>query len=110
MEPSEVADGHLTAEEAAAYVDGTLASPDRARVELHLARCSECRSEVVEVTRLVDDLPPDDGHGGEEIGPDPQAMTRVGPAARLERLWGFLRRDLDLARCLGHFCAPVLRA
>jgi anti-sigma factor RsiW len=44
---------HLTADDAAAYVDGRLAAAERAAIDSHLAQCAECRLEIVEVTRLV---------------------------------------------------------
>ena len=46
-------DGHVTTEDAAAYVDGGLAAAERAAIDSHLAQCAECRLEVVHVTRLV---------------------------------------------------------
>jgi anti-sigma factor ChrR (cupin superfamily) len=44
---------HLTPDDAAAYVDGRLTVAERAAIDSHLAQCAECRSEVVDVTRLV---------------------------------------------------------
>jgi anti-sigma factor RsiW len=46
-------DTHLTADDAAAYVDGRLAAAERAAIDGHLAQCAECRLEIVDVTRLV---------------------------------------------------------
>jgi anti-sigma factor RsiW len=50
-------DGHLDANEVAAYVDRTLPQADRARVDAHLADCDDCRGEVVAVRRLVAGTP-----------------------------------------------------
>ena len=50
---------HLTVEQVAAYVDGTLTVEQRAQVEVHLARCAGCRIEVIEVSRLVEKPPSD---------------------------------------------------
>jgi anti-sigma factor RsiW len=44
---------HLDSREVAAYLDHTLQSEDRARVENHLADCTHCRGEVVAVARLM---------------------------------------------------------
>lgn len=45
---------HLTAEAVAAYVDGRLDASSRAGAESHLAACPTCRTEVMEVSALVD--------------------------------------------------------
>ena len=44
---------HLSAEIVAAYVDATLVDEERTRVEAHLAECSECRREVIEVSGAI---------------------------------------------------------
>ena len=44
---------HLTPETIAAYVDRTALSEDRRSVEAHVSHCSECRHELVTVTRVV---------------------------------------------------------
>jgi len=44
---------HLSAEDVAAYLDGTLGTRERERVEAHAAECKECRSELAEVTRQL---------------------------------------------------------
>ncbi len=44
---------HLSVEQVAAFVDRGLTRDQRTHVEAHLAQCEECRSEVVEVARLV---------------------------------------------------------
>jgi len=44
---------HPSAEELASYVDGGLSTQDAARVSAHLADCDLCRTEVIEVSRLV---------------------------------------------------------
>lgn len=56
---------HLSGVEAAAYVDGRLSPVERARAEAHMEACDACRSEVVEVARVI---VPD----GETVS-DPQA-------------------------------------
>lgn len=43
---------HLDTSDLAAYLDDVLADVERARVEAHMAQCSECRHEVVEVARV----------------------------------------------------------
>jgi anti-sigma factor RsiW len=48
---------HLNSEELAAYLDRRLPADERHRVEAHLAQCAECRSEVVEVTRVLQSRP-----------------------------------------------------
>lgn len=53
---SEPRDGHLSAGDAAAYVDRQLTGPGRARIEEHLAACAECRREAVAVGRLARSL------------------------------------------------------
>jgi anti-sigma factor RsiW len=55
--PDERREGHLSAEDVAAYVDRGLAALARAGVEEHLAACAECRAEVVAVARLARGLP-----------------------------------------------------
>jgi anti-sigma factor RsiW len=49
---------HCTAAEIAAYVDGTAPPAARARLEDHCAECDACRTELIEVTRLVGDRTP----------------------------------------------------
>lgn len=44
--------GHLSAEDVAAYLDRRLTAAARDRVEAHLAWCKPCRDEVVELVRL----------------------------------------------------------
>ena len=44
---------HLSVDQIAAFVDSGLAREERAQVEAHLAECDDCRSEVLEVTRIV---------------------------------------------------------
>ncbi len=43
---------HLESGEVAAYLDRALPRTERERVEAHLADCTECRREVIEVSRL----------------------------------------------------------
>jgi hypothetical protein len=50
---------HLTSEELAAYLDRSLPAGEHQRVEGHLAECAECRSEAVEVTRVLQSKPRD---------------------------------------------------
>lgn len=49
---------HLSEQEIAAYLDGTLASGPKAAAELHLANCAECRTELTSTGGLVASLPP----------------------------------------------------
>ena len=48
---------HLSMEDAASYIDGTLPEELRADVERHLAECDSCREEVTASSRLVAALP-----------------------------------------------------
>jgi len=48
---------HLEAGDVAAYLDLKLSADDRSRVEVHLAECAECRRELVEVRRVLGNLP-----------------------------------------------------
>ncbi len=41
---------HPSAEDVAAYLDGTIGNLDRKRIEAHAAECEECRREITEVT------------------------------------------------------------
>ena len=43
---------HLTTVEVAAYLEKSLTAPEQERVERHLARCAECRDEVVQVQNI----------------------------------------------------------
>ncbi len=43
---------HLNDVQVAAYLDRALAAPERAEIDAHLARCAQCRIEVVEVARI----------------------------------------------------------
>lgn len=43
---------HLTTGEVAAYLERSLTAPEQERVERHLARCAECRDEVVQVQNI----------------------------------------------------------
>ncbi len=45
--------GHLTPREISRFVDGRLSAAESHHVEEHLAKCSPCRTEIVEVGRLV---------------------------------------------------------
>jgi hypothetical protein len=48
---------HLSPTEAAAFVDATLPSHERARIERHLAVCDACREEVAACARLIGTAP-----------------------------------------------------
>lgn len=48
---------HLSTEDAASYIDGTLPDGARAGVERHLAECDSCREEVAASSRLIATLP-----------------------------------------------------
>ena len=44
---------HLSERDVAGYLDRSLAAEDRARIDVHLEACSECRAELIEVMRLA---------------------------------------------------------
>lgn len=48
---------HLQPEEIAAYIDGIATGEVRTRLESHLAACDDCRSELVDASRIVAALP-----------------------------------------------------
>ena len=48
---------HLSTDEAASYIDGTLTDEARTDVERHLAECDSCREEVAASTRLLATVP-----------------------------------------------------
>jgi predicted anti-sigma-YlaC factor YlaD len=51
------ADVHArTAERFSAYVEGELAAPDRAAVDAHLATCIQCRTNLEQFRRTIDNL------------------------------------------------------
>jgi hypothetical protein len=75
------------------YVDGTLAAPERAAVEAHLAGCAGCRAAVPELRRLVAgarDLP---------RSIEPRRDLWLGIAARIgpRAMWNVRRRFWRLA-------------
>jgi Putative zinc-finger len=53
MSPNEQSRDHLSAADAAAYLDGRLDPADRAHAEAHLADCNECRHELVELRVML---------------------------------------------------------
>ena len=57
MNPVPADASHSSASDISAYLDRTLSAGDRTRVEAHLADCSECRQEVVELSRLLRSRP-----------------------------------------------------
>ena len=63
MSPTQEA--HPGPDELSAWLDGSISVSDRARIEAHVARCDDCRRDVVEVLRVV----------------KPRADRRVWPAA-----------------------------
>lgn len=63
MSPTQEA--HPGPDELSAWLDGSISVSDRARIEAHIARCDDCRRDVVEVLRAV----------------KPRADRRVWPAA-----------------------------
>lgn len=71
MSPNEQRSEHLSAADAAAYLDGRLDAADRARAESHLAACSDCRQELVELRTLLANADP---------SADTGAASRVAPA------------------------------
>lgn len=44
---------HLQAEEVAAYLDGKVDQEERRRITAHLSDCAECRTELIEVRRIL---------------------------------------------------------
>ena len=48
---------HLSIEDAASYIDGTLSDDAREVIERHLAECDSCREEVAASARLVASVP-----------------------------------------------------
>jgi hypothetical protein len=48
---------HLSIDDAASYIDGTLTDEARADLERHLAECDRCREEVAASSRLITTLP-----------------------------------------------------
>lgn len=57
MTPVPADASHSSASDISAYLDQTLSEGDHKRVETHLATCSECREEVVELSRLLRSYP-----------------------------------------------------
>jgi anti-sigma factor RsiW len=52
MTPS-IVDRHLSVDEAAAYLDRRINAVERGRLDAHLSRCKECRSEVVALMEAI---------------------------------------------------------
>jgi anti-sigma factor RsiW len=52
--PSQDGGGHVTDAEIAAYLDRTLTTPQRDRVEDHLAACQDCRQHLLETKELLE--------------------------------------------------------
>lgn len=48
---------HLTDAQVAAFIDGSLAGPDRLSAAAHLAACDECRDEIVSASSLAASIP-----------------------------------------------------
>jgi hypothetical protein len=48
---------HLSIDDAASYIDGTLTDEARVDIERHLAECDTCREEVAASSRLIATLP-----------------------------------------------------
>ncbi len=46
-------DIHVDGEQIAAYLDRKLAAVERSEIEVHLADCTECRTELLSVTRIL---------------------------------------------------------
>jgi hypothetical protein len=53
VDPVTAEASHSSAGEVSAYLERALSREDRNRVEAHLADCTECRREVVELSRLL---------------------------------------------------------
>jgi len=60
---------HLSVDDAASYIDGTLSDDAREVVERHLAECDSCREEVAASARLV----------ATYLGPSPGRHESVRP-------------------------------
>ena len=56
-DPSVNATPHLSIDDAASYIDGTLTDEARVDIERHLAECDTCREEVAASSRLIATLP-----------------------------------------------------
>lgn len=69
--PSQGPAGHLCVGEVVSYIDRTLASQARARVEYHLVHCEACLQEIVEVTLFL----------REPTGPEGKPSARAGALA-----------------------------
>ncbi len=50
-EPSGL-DEHIATEELASFLNGGMVAAERSRIQAHLAECSECRGELVEITKI----------------------------------------------------------
>lgn len=50
-------DGHLNPAEVAAFIDRVVDGDARRQIEAHLASCPDCRSELMDATRVVATLP-----------------------------------------------------
>jgi anti-sigma factor RsiW len=48
---------HLSPDEIAAFIDGTISRTDRATTELHLSGCPECRAELTSCARIASTAP-----------------------------------------------------
>ena len=55
--PTEIATGHLSAADVAAYIDRAASPTSRERIEMHLAECARCRDELVACARLNANAP-----------------------------------------------------
>jgi hypothetical protein len=70
--------GHLTDREVAGFLDADLAGPERERVEAHLDACDECRSELLQVARLAQEV---------STPGDPRAGVPANSARRPASRW-----------------------
>jgi anti-sigma factor RsiW len=101
---------HATAETLSSYLDGELASPDRAAVERHIAACPGCRGRLDSLRRVVDNL-----RRIERAAPPPTLAQHVQRRVALEGDGGSLvarleerMRRLPVASSLGTSFAVVL--
>lgn len=77
-----VAHAGSSAEDMAAYLDGSIAPGDRARIEQHLADCAECRQEIAELRAMLSQAAP--------VSRRPQLPRRtigLGLAAAAALIW-----------------------
>jgi anti-sigma factor RsiW len=86
------------------YLDGTLASSERAALELHAAECAACGAFMVEVTNGANLL-----RGLEPVEPPPALITRIAYQAPLGRVRDPFERQTAWSRFVTKWMQPVLQ-